>query len=105
MGRTRANFNKLLVFYKMLVELITFPLYTGYLKAVWPGFCGCVFEIWPAPGAWESLQKCGVASPPTFLKAFPDPRGRPDLKNSPQKTLARLPSGAQNLSFDKSPTF
>ena len=23
-----------------------------------------------------------VASPPTFLKAFPGPRGRPDLKNA-----------------------
>ncbi len=23
---------------------------TGYLKAVWPDFVGCVFEVWPAPG-------------------------------------------------------
>ena len=29
----------------------------GYLKAVWPGFLGCFFEVWPAPGARESLQK------------------------------------------------
>ncbi len=26
----------------------------------------------------------GFASPPTFLKAFPGPRGRPDLKKSGQ---------------------
>jgi hypothetical protein len=25
------------------------------------------------------------ASPPTFWRAFPGPRGRPDLKNAPQK--------------------
>ena len=29
----------------------------GYLKAVWPDFLGCVFEVWPAPGAQENLQK------------------------------------------------
>ena len=26
---------------------------------IWPDFWGCVFEVWPAPGARESLQKCG----------------------------------------------
>jgi hypothetical protein len=26
----------------------------GYLKAVWPDFLGCIFEVWPAPGAQES---------------------------------------------------
>ncbi len=36
----------------------------GYLKAVWPNFGGCVFEVWPAPGARESLQKCGGPRPP-----------------------------------------
>ncbi len=34
----------------------------GYLKAVRPEFLGCVFEVWPAPGARESLQKCGGRS-------------------------------------------
>ena len=37
------------------------------------------------------------ASPPTFLKAFPGPRGRPDLKNAPPKNPARLPSGTQRF--------
>ncbi len=23
----------------------------GYLKAIWPDLFGCVFEVWPAPGA------------------------------------------------------
>ncbi len=23
---------------------------TGYLKAVWPYFWGCVFEVWAGPG-------------------------------------------------------
>ncbi len=41
------------------------------------GFLGCVFEVWPAPGARENLQKCGGGGHPTFLKAFPEPRGRP----------------------------
>ena len=45
-------------------------LLTGYLKAVWPGFWGCVFEVWPAPGARESPQKCGGLRPPAFCKAF-----------------------------------
>ncbi len=38
----------------------------GYLKAVWPDFLGCVFEVWPAPGARESPPKCGGRSPSTF---------------------------------------
>ncbi len=38
----------------------------GYLKAVWPVFLGCVFEVWPAPGARESLQIRGGRSPPPF---------------------------------------
>ncbi len=27
-----------------------------------------------------------VAKPPTFWKAFPGPRGRPDIKNAPPKS-------------------
>ena len=23
----------------------------GYLKAIWPDLFGCVFEVWPSPGA------------------------------------------------------
>ncbi len=32
----------------------------GHLKAVWPNFWGCVFEVWPAPGARERPRKGGV---------------------------------------------
>jgi hypothetical protein len=39
---------------------------TGYLKAVWPVFGGCVFEVWPAPGAREGLLKCGGLRRPHF---------------------------------------
>jgi hypothetical protein len=28
--------------------------------AVAGSFDGCVFEVWPAPGARESLPKCGM---------------------------------------------
>ncbi len=62
------------------------------------GFLGSVFEVWPAPEAQESLQVCGVAKPPTFLKAFPGPRGQPDLKYAPQKsgqTAFRYPGSAE----------
>ncbi len=58
---------------------------TGYLKAIWPDFWGCIFEVWLAPGARESLQKYG-AKTPTFCKAFPGPRGRPDLKHASKKS-------------------
>ncbi len=40
--------------------------YAGYLKAVWPEFFGCVFEVWPAPGAREGPQKCGGRCLPHF---------------------------------------
>ncbi len=58
----------------------------GYLKAIWPGFLGCIFEVWQAPGARESLNKNVGGEAPHILKAFPGPRGRPDLKNAPQKS-------------------
>ncbi len=58
-------------------------------------FVGCIFEVWPAPGAREGFQKCGGAKPPTFWKVFPGPRGRPDLKNAPNKNPARLPSSTE----------
>ncbi len=50
---------------------------SGYLKAVWPGFLGVRFRGLVGPGGPEKLM------PPTFWKAFPGPRGRPDLKNAP----------------------
>jgi hypothetical protein len=39
------------------------------------------------------------AMPPTFLRAFPGPRGRPDLKNVPPKKQARQTSGTQLRTF------
>ncbi len=56
------------------------------------GFLGCVFEVWPAPGARESLQKGGEA--PHIFEGFP---GFPGLArpHPPKKNLARLPSGTQ----------
>jgi hypothetical protein len=60
---------------------------SGYLKAVSPDLFGFVFEVWPAPGARESPQKCGGRSQ--------GPRGRPDLENATPKNPARLPSGTQ----------
>ncbi len=50
----------------MLIFLGTWRLSGGV-------FGGCVFEVWPAPGARESLQKCGGLRPPTFLRAFAFP--------------------------------
>ena len=47
---------------------------------------GCVFEVWPAPGAREGLQKGGARSPPHLFMAFPGPRGWPDLKKEPHKS-------------------
>ncbi len=67
----------------------------GYLKAVWPDLC-CAFLRygWPR-GPGKAFKNVGGASPPTFLKASPGPRGRPDRKRTP-KNMARLPSGTQN---------
>ncbi len=44
---------------------------TGYLKATWPDFGGCVFEVWPAPGSPAKPSKMWGAKPPTFLNAGP----------------------------------
>ena len=45
------------------------PYLAGYLKAIWPGLVGCVFEVCPAPGGPGSPSKRWGAKPPTFLKA------------------------------------
>ncbi len=57
----------------------------GYLKAVWPDFSGCVFEVWPAPGARESLKKVGGFAPHIF-EGHPGPPWPARLqKCTPQK--------------------
>ncbi len=38
------------------------------------------------PGGTGKASKMWGAMPPTFLRAFPGPRGRPDLKNAPTKS-------------------
>ena len=74
----------------------------GSLKAFWRVFCGCMFEIWAAPGAGKSLQKCGRRTP-TDLKTSPGPWGRQDFKTAPQTKPARLPSGTQYMINMRSP--
>ncbi len=37
------------------------------------------------PGSPGNTSKRWGAKPPTFLGAFPGPRGRPDLKNAPKQ--------------------
>ncbi len=58
----------------------------GYLKAVWLDLWRCIFEVWPAPGALEGLQKCGGRSLPPFARPSRAPGGRPGFKNAPNKS-------------------
>jgi len=37
-----------------------------------------ILVVWAAPGASEAISLGGEASPPSFVKGFRDPRGRPD---------------------------
>ncbi len=50
----------------VLLPARSFTYYPGDLKAVWPEFSGCLFEVWPAPGAREGPQKCEGLRPPHF---------------------------------------
>ncbi len=59
---------------------------TGYLKAIWPEFLGCVFEVWPAPGARASRQKCGVRGPPQFARLSRAPGAGQTSKMHPSKS-------------------
>ncbi len=59
-------------------------------------FSGCMFEVWPAPGARESLPKCGGRSPPYFGGPSWAPGAGQDLKNAPNKIrpdCLQAPSG------------
>ena len=58
---------------------------TGYLKAIWLDFLGAFLRSGRPRGPGQALKMWG-AKPPTFLKPFPGPRGRPDVKNAPQKS-------------------
>ena len=76
------------------VEILTEP--SGYLKAVWPDLLGCLFEVWPAPGAWENLPKCGGQGS-HILGGFPRPPGPARPPKRTPKNPARHPSGTQAL--------
>ncbi len=54
--------------------------------AVWPDLFGCVFEVWPAPGARESPQKCGGLRPPHFGRPSRAPGAGQTLKTHPNKS-------------------
>ncbi len=56
----------------------------GSLKAVWPDFLGAVLRSGRPRGHVKVLENVG-AKHPTFWKALPGPRGRPDLKNATPK--------------------
>ncbi len=58
------------------------------------GFVGCVFEVWPAPGARASLEKGGGRSPHIF-EGFPGPPRPARPQERTQTNQARLPSGTQ----------
>ncbi len=64
------------------------------LKAVWPDLWGCVFEVCPAPGARETLQKCGGRRPPHFRGLSQVPEAGQTSKMQPRNS-ARRPSGTQ----------
>ncbi len=46
---------------------------------------GCVFEVWPAPGAREGLPKYGGRSPPHFCRPSRGPGAAQNFKNAPHK--------------------
>ncbi len=58
------------------------------------GFVGCILKSGRPWGAGKTFKMVGGEAP-TFLKAFPGPRGRPDIKNATPKNPARLPSSTQ----------
>ena len=46
-------------------------------------------------GPGNAFKLWGGVAPPTFLRALPGPRSRPDPNNAPKQNLARLPSSTQ----------
>ena len=66
---------------------------------VW-GRKSVILGVWAAPGAQESIKKCGGEAPHIF-EGFPGPPGPPRLPkwpiSDPDKNPARLPSGTQLL--------
>jgi hypothetical protein len=56
---------------------------TGYLKAVWPEFCGSVFGVWAAPGGFKTIQKCRGFRPPHFWMVLKPPGAAQTPKTDP----------------------
>jgi hypothetical protein len=50
------------------------PTLTGHLRAFWPDLWECTFEVWPAQGAREGLQKVGGDTSHMF-EGLPGPLG------------------------------
>ncbi len=59
---------------------------SGYLKAVWPVFLRCFFEVWSAPGARKTRQICGGWSTPHFCGVFRAPGACQTSKTHPKKS-------------------
>ncbi len=56
-------------------------------------------------GPGKAFKNVGGEAPPTFLRVFPGPRGRPDLKDAPHKSgktafryPVKVPNEQQSLS-------
>ncbi len=69
-----------------------YPVLFGYLKAVWPLFWGCAFEVWPSPGARKNLQRCGGLRPCPLFESFPGPPGPAIHQKRTPTNQAILPS-------------
>ncbi len=62
----------------------------GHLKAIWPDVLGCVFEVWPAPGTREGLQKRWGGEALTFWAPGAGQTSKTQPQNSGQ-TAFRYP--------------
>ncbi len=72
-----------------------------YLKAVWPVFLGCVFEVRPAPWARESLQKCWGRRPPHFGRFFRAPGAGQTAKTyRPETSVSAVYHAVRTFSFE-----
>ena len=67
-------------------------------------FLVCIFEVWPARGPGRPPKMLG-ASPPALLRAFPGPRGQPDLKNAPKQIRPDPLPGTDGLTTESGAHF
>jgi hypothetical protein len=83
-ARTRDVSGKVTAISALEFPYLWLLTFAGYLKAVWPGFGGERFLGMAGPGGPGRRSKRWGVKPPTSVKVFPGPRGRPDLKNAPK---------------------